>query len=169
MSHLFQFFLKNARLSIRYPLWVCCVEQEAEAALQDIWWKSSQDAGVKCFVMNMYSFPVKRHEALHLEDTMLWSAPLLLITRCSCVLLLCSIQRMTIGKWCVSKQKRNSDLFFFIVILLIVVIAKRKKQKKNPLPWLLWEGRGRVGGESHLAIMLCVEPWGTLEENRLAH
>lgn len=62
-------FFKNARLSIRYPLWVCCVEHEAEAALQDIWWKSSQDAGVKSFVMNMYSFLVKRHEALHLEDT----------------------------------------------------------------------------------------------------
>lgn len=43
---------------------------------------------------------------------------------------------------CTSKQK---EFILFILILLIIVIAKRKS-KKTPLLWLLWEGRGRVGG-----------------------
>lgn len=56
--------------------------------LRDIWLKSSQDAGVKCFVMNIYL----SQEAWSTElrgHSMLWSAPpraLLSVRFCSCEL-----------------------------------------------------------------------------------
>lgn len=113
------FSFKNTTLSICYPLWVCCVEHEAEATLQDIWLKSSQDAVVKCFVMNMYLSQEAWSSALR-EHSMLWSAPLILITRCSCAF--CSTQTMTttdINGKCVQifhHNYRNSEFFFYYYI-----------------------------------------------------